>query len=115
MDIYKIWDNYLNVLRKYAVFSGRAGRAEYWWFVLASYVVSIALTILNQDISNLYGILVLIPSLAVGVRRLHDIGKSGHFLWLLLIPVVGWIILIVKLAKKGHHDENKYGPVPATV
>ena len=115
MDIYKIWDNYLNVLKKYAVFSGRAGRAEYWWFVLANLVISVAFSIFGENMSNLYGLLTFLPGLGVGVRRLHDVGKSGHFMWLLLIPIVGWIIVIVKLAKKGHHGENKYGSVPATV
>ena len=115
MDIYKIWDNYVGVLKKYAVFSGRAGRAEYWWFVLANLIISVAISIVSDDLNNLYGILTFLPGLGVGVRRLHDVGKSGHFLWFLLIPIVGWIIVILKLAKKGHHGENKYGHIPATV
>lgn len=112
MDIYKIWDNYIGVLKKYAVFSGRGGRAEYWWFVLANIIISIAINSLSEDLGNLYGVLTLLPGLGVGVRRLHDVGKSGWFLLMALIPIVGWIILIVKLAKQGHSGENKYGPIP---
>ena len=120
MDIYKIWENYLNTLKKYAVFSGRAGRAEYWWFFLVNLIVSVALSVFDSVIgvgllNGLYSVAVFVPSLAVGVRRLHDVGKSGWFLLIALIPIVGWIILIVKLAKKGHHGENKYGPVPAAI
>lgn len=115
MDIYKITDNYLGVLRKYAVFNGRAPRTEYWWFVLANLIVSVAISIISKDLNNLYGILTFLPGLGVGVRRLHDVGKSGHFLWWLLLPIAGLIIVITKLAKKGHHGENKYGPIPATI
>ena len=115
MDIYKIWDNYVGVLKKYAVFSGRAGRAEYWWFVLANLIISVALSMISDDLSNLYSILTFLPGLGVSVRRLHDVGKSGHFLWWLLLPIAGFIMILVKQAKKGHHGENKYGPIPATI
>lgn len=107
MNIYKIWENYLDVLKKYAVFHGRAKRAEYWWFVLANLIISLALGIIGKDLSRLYDILVFIPSLAVAVRRMHDRDRSGHFLWLLLIPIVGWIIVIVQLAKRSKNIEDK--------
>lgn len=115
MDIYKIWDNYINTLKKYAVFKGRAGRAEYWWFVVANLIISIAVSILGEDVNNLYGILTFLPSLGAGIRRLHDVGKSGKFFLFILLPIVGWIILIVKLAKEGQSDHNKYGAVPAKI
>ncbi len=103
MNIYKIWENYVGVLKKYAVFSGKATRSEYWWFVLASLIISIALGIVSQDLNRLYEILVTIPSLAVAARRLHDVGRSGKFLWFMLIPIVGWIMVIAQLAKKSKH------------
>lgn len=108
MDIYKLFDNYVEVLKKYAVFSGRAPRPEYWWFVFASLIISIALGTLDENLNNLYGILVFIPSLAVTVRRMHDVGHSGHYLWFMLLPIIGWILVIVQLAKRGQAGHNKY-------
>jgi uncharacterized membrane protein YhaH (DUF805 family) len=111
---------YLKVLKEYAVFKGRARRTEFWMFVLFNIIFSIVATILDKFIgikiiSSLYGLAVLIPSLAVGVRRLHDIAKSGWW-WLIgLIPLVGQIWLIVLFASNGNSGENKYGPDPKVV
>ena len=88
---------------KYADFNGRAGRPEFWWFVLFTSLVSAGLGIIDtalfrNDISmlgSLWGLAVLLPTLAVGARRLHDTGKSGWLQLLLLIPCVGLIVLIV--------------------
>lgn len=103
------------LLEKYARFSGRAIRSEYWWFVLFSIIVSIVLTIVDsvlgiQILSPIWSLAVLIPSIAVGVRRLHDLDKSGWFLLLGLIPLIGAIILIYWFAQPGTPGDNQYGP-----
>jgi uncharacterized membrane protein YhaH (DUF805 family) len=107
----------LAVLKNYAGFNGRARRTEYWMFVLINFVIGIVLEIIGaliktQIIYYLYSLAVLIPSLAVGVRRLHDIGKSGWWLLIGLIPIVGWILLIVWAATPGQSGSNQYGPDP---
>ena len=81
-------------LRKYVDFSGRATRSEFWWFVLFNFVLSIVTSMLGQMISSLVSLALLVPSLAVGARRLHDIGKSGWLQLLWFIPIIGWAILI---------------------
>ena len=115
---------YLAVLKKYAVFSGRAQRAEYWYFVLFNVIIGIAFGVINAVIRNdsvalvlgllysLYGLAVLIPILAVAVRRLHDIGKSGWMLLITLIPLIGAIWFIVLMVTDSNPGENKYGPNP---
>ena len=110
---------YLLVLKKYAVFSGRSQRAEYWYFVLFNLIISIILGIISAVVSDdfsilglLYSLAVLIPGIAVGVRRLHDIGKSGWMLLIALIPLIGTIWLIVLLATDSNPGDNKYGPNP---
>lgn len=110
------------VLERYAKFDGRAGRAEFWWFFLANLIISIVLNGLGQA-SSIFSILgliyslgVLVPGIAVAIRRLHDIGKSGWFLLIALIPLVGFIILIVFYAKEGDAGTNAYGaPDPGLV
>ena len=98
---------------KYAEFNGRASRAEYWWFVLAYVVVSLVLSLLHLDIiAMLFNLALLIPSLAAGTRRLHDIGKSGWFQLIWLIPLIGWILLIYWLAQPST-GPNAYGEGPA--
>jgi uncharacterized membrane protein YhaH (DUF805 family) len=109
---------YLKVLKNYVGFQGRARRKEYWMFVLVSVIVSIVLNILesmlgmNSVLSGLYSLAVLLPSLAVGVRRLHDTGRSGWWLLLSLIPLVGAIILIVFMCQESQEGSNQYGPNP---
>jgi len=120
---------YLKVMRdNYANFSGRARRKEYWMFVLVQTIVMIGLMILDsvlgldfelQGISLGYGYLYLIgiivhfiPSLSVVVRRLHDVGKSGWFYLLILIPVIGWIWLLILYCIEGQKEDNKWGPDP---
>jgi uncharacterized membrane protein YhaH (DUF805 family) len=113
MDMINIWKTV--VLQRYAKFDGRASRAEFWWFVLANFLVYIVLAILLQVASIFivlyvgYWIATIIPSLAVGIRRLHDTNKSGWFLLLSLIPIVGGIILIVFLATEGTNGPNDHG------
>ena len=101
-------------------FEGRARRSEYWWFALANGVVSYLVNLIGGLISPTTGLVLacilalalLLPGLGVGVRRLHDIGKSG-WMWLIaLIPIVGAIILLVWFAKDGDRNPNQYGPSP---
>ena len=109
---------YLAALRKYAEFNGRARRSEFWYFALANFLIGIALNILDMiigsygAITGLYSLAVLIPSLAVGARRLHDTNKSGWWLLLLFIPIVGAIVLIVFFAQEGDPGDNQFGPNP---
>ena len=109
---------YLDVLKKYATFSGRARRKEFWMFTLISVVISIALTVLDMAvlqtgvIAAVYALAVLLPTLAVCVRRLHDTGRSGWMLLLWLIPLVGPIVLIVFFASAGEQGQNAHGANP---
>jgi uncharacterized membrane protein YhaH (DUF805 family) len=110
---------YLTALRKYADFTGRARRREFWWFYLVNFVIELVLSFLFRRggftiIPSLYGLALIIPSWAVACRRLHDIGKSGWWQLIWIIPIVGWIILIVWFASDGHPQANKYGPNPKT-
>jgi uncharacterized membrane protein YhaH (DUF805 family) len=105
----------LVVAERYAEFSGRAGRAEYWWFFLANVLISVGFNILGRAsglfvfLGFLVSIALLVPSLAVAVRRLHDIGRSGLWLLLVLLPIVGLIIVIVFLATDGDKGPNEFG------
>ena len=104
------------VLQRYAQFVGRAGRAEFWWFELASLIIVTVLSILGRAsvvfsvLGVVYGLAVLVSSIAVGMRRLHDTGRSGWWLLLLFVPLAGLIILLVFCASRGDPGENEYGP-----
>lgn len=86
---------------KYATFSGRASRSEYWWWFLFIFLATAATGIISDKLSAVFSLAVLLPGLAVGVRRLHDIDKSGWFLLICLIPFVGWILLIYWATREG--------------
>ncbi|HKJ43372.1 MAG TPA: DUF805 domain-containing protein [Sunxiuqinia sp.] len=115
---------YLKVLKQYADFSGRARRKEYWMFVLFNILFAIVALILDNLLGLtvgklpygvfyfLYSLVVLIPGLAVSVRRLHDIGKSGWMILISLIPIVGGIWLLILLVSDSKPGENEYGPNP---
>lgn len=116
---------YLKVLKQYADFSGRARRAEYWMFVLFNFIFALVAAILDNILGltigegvpygvfyMLYGLVVLIPGLAVSVRRLHDVGKSGWMILLSIIPIVGAIWLLVLMVTDSKPGENQYGPNP---
>ena len=110
---------FLGAYKKYADFTGRARRKEFWMFVLFYFIVSIVLGIVDSIIGfQLLGLLFslgsLIPSLASGARRLHDTGRSGWWQLLYLIPLIGLIIMIVFLVQDSHPD-NEYGPNPKAV
>jgi len=114
---------YLQALKQYAVFSGRAQRSEYWFFILfytIGYILfviidSILGTYNTQDgvglLSGIFLLAHLLPSIGVSVRRLHDIGRSGWWYLLILLPIIGGIILIVFFIIDSKED-NEYGPNP---
>ena len=118
---------YLAALKNYAVFQGRARRAEFWWFVLCNFIVSMVLqtlfgaVLLTAEegggsplafIPVLYTLAVLIPSIAVGVRRLHDSGRSGWWILIGLVPLIGAIVLIVFYVQDSNPGDNEYGANP---
>ena|SRR5436190_1087614 len=109
----------LVVLERYAQFEGRAGRAEYWWFVLANILISIGFNVLGRATSLfvvlgfLVSLALLVPGLAVAIRRLHDTSRSGWWLLIALVPFVGWIVLIVFLASEPTPGANQYGVTAA--
>ena len=107
---------YLAVLKKYAVFEGRARRKEYWYFFLFNLIIALVLGLIEgilgiaphtdrSILGDIYTIAVLLPSIAVGVRRMHDVNKSG---WFLLIPVYNLILAVTE----GTKGDNEYGPDP---
>jgi uncharacterized membrane protein YhaH (DUF805 family) len=102
-------------LNKYADFNGRAARPEFWWFIAAQFVVGLILNMVLPMLGMLFSLAVLLPTLAAGSRRLHDIGKSGWLQLLGLIPVIGWLILIYWGAQPGQPESNQYGPPPQPV
>ncbi|WP_030905824.1 DUF805 domain-containing protein [Streptosporangium amethystogenes] len=109
---------YLAVLKNYVGFSGRARRTEYWMFVLFNIVISLVLggigAVIEQGniLSSIYALAVLIPGLAVAVRRLHDTGRSGWWLLIGLVPLIGFIVLLVFMASEGEPGGNAYGSNP---
>ena len=109
---------YAEVLKKYAVFNGRARRTEYWMFFLFNLIITLALSFIEGlfggpgVLSMLYSLAVLVPSLAVGARRLHDTGRSGWWQLISLIPLIGAIVLIVFMVQDSQSDQNQYGPNP---
>ena len=115
---------YLHVLKNYATFSGRARRKEYWMFFLISALISIVLTLLDILLgtysmeyevglfSGLYSLLILIPSIAVVVRRLHDTDRSGWWILISLIPLIGVIVLFVFICLDSQPGTNRFGANP---
>jgi uncharacterized membrane protein YhaH (DUF805 family) len=111
-----------SVLTQYVGFSGRARRSEYWYWVLFQIIVGIIFSLLDKAVfdrtsgpfSAILGLALLLPSIAVSVRRLHDTTRSGWWILLGLIPVVGTIILIIFYVQDSHPD-NKYGPSPKAI
>lgn len=106
----------------YCNFEGRASRSEYWWFSLFGVPVSAIISVVfcwsdtaKLIVSGIFSLACFLPSLGLAVRRLHDIGKSGWFILISLIPVVGWILIIIWLVKESDPTPNMYGPVPNMV
>ena len=94
-------DNYIAVLKKYSDFESTSSRKEYWMFVLFNIIFSSITVLINPNLSALYSLLIFIPALAVTVRRLHDLGKSGWMMLIIFIPLIGPIWLLVLLLQRG--------------
>lgn len=114
---------YLAVLRKYTVFDGRASRTEYWMYTLVNVLVIIALAIVDRMLGltlahgfgllgSIYGLAVLLPGIGVCIRRLHDSGRSGWWVLIALVPLVGGIVLLVFMVLDSQPGDNDYGPNP---
>ncbi|MFV0471428.1 MAG: DUF805 domain-containing protein [Paludibacteraceae bacterium] len=125
---------YLKVLQHFADFTGRARRKEFWMFILFNFIFSLVAMGLDNVlgtkmampgdyshafaggyINMLYSLVVLIPTIAVTVRRLHDIGKSGVYFFIAFIPLIGGIWLLVLMIKEGQRGDNQYGSDPKTI
>ena len=112
---------YIEVLKKYATFSGRASRSEYWMFVLFNMIFAIVTMVLD-GVAGTMGIIYLVyivatflPALGVGVRRLHDTNRSGWMILISLIPLIGIILLIVWVCQDSDVGDNQYGANPKGV
>jgi uncharacterized membrane protein YhaH (DUF805 family) len=108
---------YIDVIKRYFDFNGRAGRQEFWMFFAISFAIAVVLNIIGRMldtnvIGSLYSLAVLLPTLGVGARRLHDTGKSGWWQLIGIIPLIGIIVLIVFWAKEGGAGDNQFGANP---
>jgi len=115
---------FTTALKKYAVFSGRSRRSEYWYFILFYFIIYIALAFVDRVtgtfdpksgiglLTAIFALALLIPSLSVSVRRLHDTDRSGWWLLIGFIPLIGAIVLIVFLAQDSGAGTNRFGPNP---
>jgi len=118
---------YLDVLKKYAQFSGRSSRKEFWIFYLNNLLIVSILSVIRIvfqipvldtviiGITYIFYLFLIIPSFAITIRRLHDIGRSGWWILLFLIPIVGWIWLLILLALSSSPEDNKYGTNPTLI
>ena len=107
---------FLDAMRKYVQFTGRATRQQYWMFVLIYMVIYIVLAVIDAVLglgflTVIYSLVLLVPSLSAGARRLHDTGRSGWWQLIYLVPLIGLIVMIVFLVQDSHPD-NQYGPNP---
>lgn len=108
--------------QKYVTFSGRAARSEFWWFTLFIFIASIVLGLIDgilvgfdnplSPLSNLFALATFLPGLAVTSRRLHDYDKSAWWMLLILIPIIGWLVLLYWEVQKGTDGPNQYGNDP---
>jgi uncharacterized membrane protein YhaH (DUF805 family) len=105
----------------YMTFRGRAPRSEYWYFVLFMFIGGVTTAVLDailfsgnviSPLNSIFSLVTIIPSLAVASRRLHDLDKSGWWQLLWIVPIIGWIIMIIWLVKRGTPGPNRFGPDP---
>jgi uncharacterized membrane protein YhaH (DUF805 family) len=106
---------YVDCLKNYTGFAGRARRKEFWWFALISFIIAVVLMAILRPLPYIYLLAVLLPSLAVTVRRLHDTGRTAWWLLWYLLPFIGSIVLIVVAATDGNAGANNFGPDPKAV
>lgn len=113
-------------MQKYADFNGRAPRSEYWWFILAQFLVGLVVGFILGFIGGLLGLgtgladgasilitlVFILPTIAVAVRRLHDIGKSGWWYLLVFIPIIGWLLLLFWFVQPSMEEANEFGEAP---
>jgi len=120
-------NDFIQAYRKYAQFTGRSDRKEFWYYVLFYLIVSAILSVVDgtffggaigrdgtsiTPLTSVFGLVSLIPGIAVSVRRLHDTGRSGWWYLLWFIPLIGWIVLLIWYCQKGHAEPNGYGDAP---
>lgn len=117
-------NSYIETLKKYAVFDGRARRKEYWLFVLFNIIVGVVLNVVDRmtgtysadygmgALGGIYTLAVLLPGIGVSIRRLHDTDRSGWWLLLIFIPIIGGIVLLVFMILDGTPGTNRFGPNP---
>ncbi|MBO5456924.1 MAG: DUF805 domain-containing protein [Muribaculaceae bacterium] len=110
----------LALTTNYCNFNGRSSRSEFWWYALFTFILSSIISLIFsgstlQVVSGIINLALLLPGLGLAVRRLHDVNKSGWWVLINLIPVVGWIIYIVWVVKESDPVPNQYGPVPNLV
>jgi uncharacterized membrane protein YhaH (DUF805 family) len=117
---------FVAALKRYAVFGGRSRRKEYWYFVLFSSIITLVLFVIDGAIgtfdpslgigllSGIFSLAILIPSIAVSIRRLHDIDRTGWWILLSFIPFIGTIVLLVFAVLDGTPGSNRFGPNPKT-
>ena len=109
---------YLSVLKKYAVFTGRARRQEYWMFLLFNIIIMVVLAVIEVVIGTwgilgmVYALAVLLPSIGVTIRRLHDTDRTGWWILIALVPAIGAIVLLIFMLLDGQASDNQYGPNP---
>lgn len=115
---------YLHVLKNYAVFKGRARRKEYWFFILISFIVAFVLSFADQALNTpgasegsgllgaIYSLAVLFPTIPVGVRRLHDTGRTGWWMLIVLLPIIGALVLLYFFVLDSQPGSNEYGDNP---
>ena len=108
-------NEYVTALKNYAVFSGKATRKDFWMFVLVNFVISIAIGLLQLEmVSNIYSLALIVPSLAIGARRLHDTNRTGWWQLIAIIPIIGWIVLLVfYIQPSAQAVESQPAPAPA--
>ncbi len=111
--------HFLSAFKKYAVFSGRAQRAEYWSFFIFYFIALLVILLFepieSRIVSNLFSLIMLLPALAVSSRRMHDIGKSGWMILINFIPLIGQIWFFVLTVTNSYPSSNAYGPNPKAV
>ena len=100
---------FVTCVKKYAVFSGRATRSEYWWFLLCQILIVVAMSIISEKLGGLATLALLMPVLSVSARRLHDVGRSGWWMLLGFLPLFGSLVLLFWAVQPSQAGENDFG------